>query len=91
MQVNLAMCLVKMAAWEEAITACGAALKLEPSSAKAHLFRARALAASPHRADGLKRAREDLLAAQASQPSDRTIAADIDLFETKDVTNCITR
>jgi tetratricopeptide (TPR) repeat protein len=37
--VNTAMCLVKALQWEEAITACGQALRLEPANAKALLFR----------------------------------------------------
>ncbi len=62
---NTAMCQVKTAHWEEAISACGHALRLDPHSTKARLFRARAFAAASHRADGLSRARDDLVAALA--------------------------
>lgn len=78
---NLAVCLVKTSQWEEAITACTAALRLDPSSAKARLFRARALAASPHRSDGLSKAREDLAAAHVCHPADKVILAELAAIE----------
>ena len=85
LHMNVAMCLVKQAAWEEAISSCAAALRLDPSSAKARLYRARALAASPHRdrVAGLEAARADLLLAAAASPKDKVVAQELRSVEAR--------
>ena len=77
LHLNIAMCLIKNEAWEEVVSACGQALRREPTSAKALLYRARALAASPHRADGLCKARDDLIEAQRHAPRDKVVATEL--------------
>ena len=81
--MNVAMCLVKQHAWEEAIASCTSVLKLDPASAKARLFRARALASSPNRADGPSKAREDLAAALALSPGDKVVAQELASVEAR--------
>lgn len=77
LNVNTAMCLVKTEEWEEAITAAGQAIRKDPSNTKALLFRARALIASKHRADGKTRARKDLVTALKLDTKNKSIAAEL--------------
>ena len=73
------MCNVKMRHWEEAITCATAALKKDQNSAKALLYRARALVSSKHRQDGLRRAQADLVKAASIAPKDRSIKAELEV------------
>uniref|UniRef100_A0A7S2WH08 Uncharacterized protein n=1 Tax=Rhizochromulina marina TaxID=1034831 RepID=A0A7S2WH08_9STRA len=83
LHLNTAMCLVKTCQWEEAIGSASAALRVDASSAKARLYRARALAASSHRPDGLQRALEDLRAAASVAPADKTIQNELALVQAR--------